>query len=525
MSRNNFKYIRILVYCLVLLTIKTRANAQIPDNPFLDSVSVNLSNSQVSVGWSQTNLDNVDGYVVKRKIFDFPGIISGTFNTVAILNTSTPMFYEDNSTIFGVANPSLRSESYRVVSYKIVENDTIYSNQMSEQHSTILLAQPVWDYCTLQNSLQWTAYDGWGSDIAMYQVFYYTNANPIPLIAGTVTFAENAFNHVVPSAGQKYYYFVVAKDNSGQKSSTSNLVSIETQEVASPDYINADFGTVLNETTCQLQFSAAGNLEYVEFKLLKSDSYLFGFDTIATITPEDDFFIVDEQFDVASLVYFYRLLALNECGQIIDSSNVAHNIRLSVELSPENFGHNILHWNNYKNWRGGIEQFEIFRSVDEGEFASIEVVTDNNLQYTDNVAGFVGQYINNELVKGNFCYYIEAVETDENPYGVSGKSRSNVVCALQDAKFAIPNAFNPYSTIEKNQIFKPLVTFVSAYNFVVYSKWGNVIFNTDNPQIGWDGKAGDGNVVAEGVYLYQLNFVNSHGKSINKSGHVSVLYH
>jgi len=52
----------------------------------------------------------------------------------------------------------------------------------------------------------------------------------------------------------------------------------------------------------------------------------------------------------------------------------------------------------------------------------------------------------------------------------------------------IPNAFSPNND-GKNDIFKPMVFGnVSQYRFSIYNRWGEKIFETSDPQKGWDGK-------------------------------------
>jgi len=57
------------------------------------------------------------------------------------------------------------------------------------------------------------------------------------------------------------------------------------------------------------------------------------------------------------------------------------------------------------------------------------------------------------------------------------------------ARFYVPNAFTPNND-EINDVFKPYfqegLTFLS-YQFEVFDRWGNKVFETDDPDSGWDG--------------------------------------
>jgi gliding motility-associated-like protein len=55
--------------------------------------------------------------------------------------------------------------------------------------------------------------------------------------------------------------------------------------------------------------------------------------------------------------------------------------------------------------------------------------------------------------------------------------------------FYVPTAFTPNGD-GKNDIFKPLLFGrVKKYQFTIYNRWGQVIYQTSNLQYGWDGKA------------------------------------
>jgi gliding motility-associated-like protein len=51
----------------------------------------------------------------------------------------------------------------------------------------------------------------------------------------------------------------------------------------------------------------------------------------------------------------------------------------------------------------------------------------------------------------------------------------------------VPNAFTPDKN-GKNDIFKPMVFGnLIQYHFLIYNRWGNIVFQTNDPQKGWDG--------------------------------------
>ncbi|TNF29676.1 MAG: hypothetical protein EP314_02420, partial [Bacteroidetes bacterium] len=126
-----------------------------------------------------------------------------------------------------------------------------------------------------------------------------------------------------------------------------------------------------------------------------------------------------------------------------------------------------------------------------------------------------------------FCYYIEAVEGIGDPVGpvvappapvpFMEISRSNEACARQHPNVFMPNAFMPEGI---NNTFKPVSVYVnrSAYLFQIYNRWGGKIFETTDPERGWDG-GGE----PQGAYVYFVQFVSAKGDTYTKSGSVTLI--
>jgi len=73
--------------------------------------------------------------------------------------------------------------------------------------------------------------------------------------------------------------------------------------------------------------------------------------------------------------------------------------------------------------------------------------------------------------------------------------------------FYIPNAFTPDGD-ERNNTFKPVITSgvdLFNYSFYIYNRWGQVIWESYSPNIGWDGTFN--NIMCQdGIYTWKLKF-------------------
>jgi gliding motility-associated-like protein len=75
-----------------------------------------------------------------------------------------------------------------------------------------------------------------------------------------------------------------------------------------------------------------------------------------------------------------------------------------------------------------------------------------------------------------------------------------------------------------NPVFYPVISFadVASYRLIVFSRWGDLIFQTTTITDGWDGTMG-GKFVQEGVYNYYLSVEDGRGRITDKFGFVTVL--
>lgn len=78
---------------------------------------------------------------------------------------------------------------------------------------------------------------------------------------------------------------------------------------------------------------------------------------------------------------------------------------------------------------------------------------------------------------------------------------------LEELIFYIPNTFTPDGDAF-NQTWNPVFTSgidPYDYNLVIYNRWGEIVFESKNSTIGWDGTY-DGKLVPDGIYTYQIFF-------------------
>ncbi|MBU0487684.1 MAG: gliding motility-associated C-terminal domain-containing protein [Bacteroidetes bacterium] len=89
--------------------------------------------------------------------------------------------------------------------------------------------------------------------------------------------------------------------------------------------------------------------------------------------------------------------------------------------------------------------------------------------------------------------------------------------------FYIPNAFTPGDN-DLNEVFKPKGTFIEMvdYKFLIFNRWGELIFQTKDVNEGWDGTM-NGEPCPSGVYVYTIECVPVYDKEQTYIGHVTLV--
>ncbi len=100
---------------------------------------------------------------------------------------------------------------------------------------------------------------------------------------------------------------------------------------------------------------------------------------------------------------------------------------------------------------------------------------------------------------------------------------------IDDVIFYVPNSFTPDGDVV-NQTFQPVFTSgfdPAEYSMRIFNRWGEVVFETNDAAIGWDGGYGNGSnykMMQDGTYTWKIEFtVLQTDERIMKVGHVNLL--
>ncbi len=118
---------------------------------------------------------------------------------------------------------------------------------------------------------------------------------------------------------------------------------------------------------------------------------------------------------------------------------------------------------------------------------------------------------NNGILKNNeYCYSVSG-------YNDNKRSISNTFCITSTENYnpiPVPNAFTPNDD-GLNDEFKPLFSIVNEYKMLIFNKYGEKIFESDDINKGWNGIY-KGKIVQES-YVYKISFIKD-GNKVNMTG-------
>lgn len=163
---------------------------------------------------------------------------------------------------------------------------------------------------------------------------------------------------------------------------------------------------------------------------------------------------------------------------------------LAVQSACEKF-ENILRWTNPNNFcADDVVKYHVYfmpaRSTDFILITTVEPDTDT-------------LYYHSDLTSAAGCYAVTALDSTGNE-----SLFSDSTCVDNCPSYELPNVFTPGNLDGKNDLFVPFpYRYVETINLKIYNRWGKLVFETNNPDINWDGSDKDtGLLCSSGVYFY-----------------------
>ncbi len=95
------------------------------------------------------------------------------------------------------------------------------------------------------------------------------------------------------------------------------------------------------------------------------------------------------------------------------------------------------------------------------------------------------------------CYAVSAVDSTGNEGPLSA-----TVCVPNCPFYLLPNVITPNGD-NQHDVLRPRINrFVERVDFLLYNRWGELVYQTEDPTLGWDGTNLNGEPVSDGTFIY-----------------------
>lgn len=472
-----------------------------PSTPIVNNVTVDPATGNTVINWNTNPDEDTQGYIILNYQSGAGWVI---LDTIYGINNTT---YTHTG-----ADASTQSEGYGIAAIDSCWHGSPASpntSTMGAPDFSIHLTNQL-NICESSVDLTWTKYRTWSQGVDFYEIYASENGGAFNLI-GSNTSTDTTFSHSGINKGSTYCYRIYGYATNGILSqSNESCRFIYTPPVPAFGYTNT--ATVNLGGDVDLIYSADILASISQINLLRGESLTGLYQIVdtetalnTTINLNDNSALTGEKY------YYYKVEVIDSCGNVSHTSNISRTIFLST--TANNDLTNTLTWTFYQGWQGNISQYNIYRSIDGGGFSLIGSTSNLSNFYIDDVSDYINQ-------KGEFCYYIEAVEIS-NPSGNNFTANSNLGCCYQEELIFIPNAITINGL---NPVFKPVASYVdiNEFNMKIFNRWGQVVFETNDINTGWNGLNDKGNSKSD-TFVYLISFQDAENNFIEKKGHITLV--
>jgi len=476
----------------VVLQSDTLDNQQ-PEVAMLRRASVN--GNSIELEWQASTSPEVSAYIVFR---------STSMGTIALdtIYGGLTNFVDNN------AFPNDQSETYFILAIDECGNLSIFN----EPHSTVFLEQSV-IACEQKIVLEWNSYQGWTNGIGSQEVWVDVDGSGA-ILQATISGSDTSYVFENASDSENYCFFIKSIENGTGVEALSNEICLTPDLVEPMRNLVLRNVNVLPDNSVELTWNWNSNAEIQSFEILQSLNNTF---TILNSSPApiplgNGNSSIDIISDPSASKVFYKIQTTDDCDILVESNDGS---TIHLVGNPQPGFSNFLTWTPFDIENAEVVEYSIYRIVN-GSATFVDVVPAGTTSFSDEVDP-------GEQEESNVCYFVVADANVTLPNGniLPIESSSNTTCVEQLTSIVSPNAFAPQGI---NQIFKPFVIFGETvdYQFTVFNRWGELLFETTDIDQGWNGKY-KGVIQPMGAYIFQVKITQANGRVVEDGGVFTLL--
>jgi len=293
---------------------------------------------------------------------------------------------------------------------------------------------------------------------------------------------------------------------------------------------NVDLSYSTNGSTYEIMYSVgAGNCNATSIQNIQIIEFIEPILTTSNIVCLNDTFTIllenYEAFNAAEISWNYTNLTVVEevnygTIRVISNEEGVANVQLMVDNADNACG--IFQINETIIVQSPLVLYTKNYSINAGEQLSLQL-------FPANFSHLIYQWDDSEELSCLECFNPIATPLANSSYMVSVidtisgcVSHGVVEIKVEQAKPYFPNTFSP-NFDGKNDMFLALnLASVSAMKLSVYDRWGELLFYTEDPEIGWNGNY-KGKKMNSAVYVYTAQFTLTDNTTFFHKGNVTLL--
>jgi len=475
-----------------------------PDNVIPKNASVDLETGEIILSWLLPSEENDD--IAKYQIWK---INSDGGSTTPFAEVDG---YDNLSISIPAAEVCDTTITFCVTAMDVCGNSSVYSEPYFIR--TLNMRSPVYDICKDECVIKWDSIYPWvDMGVLGVKVFESKGAGDFELVANVPAEQKelvlNGFDR-----GIRYQFYIESYSEDGERTSTSCIKSIIGKKPETTAYTWLRSASVENGAV-QIKWQIEPSVHVPYFAISRSEDGDH-YQIIDTVRSNLD--TIQTYIDRSSRYYhkpqYYQVLPFDSCLNIGDPSNFSKTIFLKVDAYED--GKALIEWTPFEVMEE-MDYYNIYRIIDTiiDTYPIIQISPNADLAYVDNYGGFVS-------LDAKVGYIVEAVGYFSSIINEQDYARSNPNFLARTSTLFVPTGFNPQRGV--NKIFKPIYSGIKIrnYSFKVLNRWGQIIFESNQPVLGWDGKYNN-EFVMPGAYVFVVDYETFDGKIAQKSGLFIVL--
>lgn len=309
-----------------------------------------------------------------------------------------------------------------------------------------------------------------------------------------------------------YQYYMVGYNVCGKPYDDGNRINTLKEFNTPIDSTYLHYATVVDNKSVRINWFTSKEEDFGSYDVFRADNIngvSTGFRKIKSFDNINDTDFTDEKVEVSKKSYCYKIGVNDKCGHISRPSNEACNIVLRGTVGHLFFD---LDWLPYREWAGGVSNYELFRKVDTGYMRSMANTGLLRVHHDDDL----------DLWWGAYYYVVKAYEgVNDSGVGYSATSLSNEIRLIQPPLVFVPNAFSPNGD-GFNDVWGVSHAFVREFRMMVFNRWGEKVWDNDFKGTQWDGVT-RGRLAINDVFIWIVTYRGWDNKFYTQKGTVTVM--